>query len=441
MKAASTAADSTQAERRLISACIVGGPICVAGAVGLGVSTDVFSEAMLGAIWDSLVKTATEDKSTHPFNVARRTFGSALTEINLATITDIAALEPTSIYAKSLAVEVVNANRRKKAAAKLGQAIAALAHTTNGDWDDDWALARASIREAEQAAAAHAVTKDLGHLVDEYIAEERNGKTGGTVGIGLPDCDDFFGKIGVGEVLVVAGRPAVGKTALAVQMADSVVRGGGRAMIVSLEMNGKDMVGRIAKQRIGRAGVILRGCSKAEYDSAKAARIASAEALKHATNRLNIFEVTEANSVSRIEDRVAMLASAGALPDVLVIDYLQLLQSEEPRSAREQQVASMSRRLKLLALAFRVPVILLSQLNRDAEKNDRRPRLSDLRESGSIEQDADRVWLLYPDPEAPLISDSPTVQVVIDQAKNRNGAGGIAKAVRFFKPAFVFEKL
>lgn len=212
-------------------------------------------------------------------------------------------------------------------------------------------------------------------------------------------------------------------------------------MIVSLEMNGKDLVGRIAKQRVGRAAAISKGCTKAEYEAAKEARIASTEKLKESSKRLNIFEVAEANSVSRIEDRVAMLASADQLPDVVVIDYLQLIQPEDSRSAREQQVATMSRRLKLMALAFRVPVILLSQLNRDAEKNDRRPRLSDLRESGSIEQDADRVWLLYPDPDVPLVADSPSVQVIIDQAKNRNGAGGIAKAARFFKPAFNFEKL
>jgi replicative DNA helicase len=441
MKASSTAPDSAQTERRLISACMTGGPICVAGAVGIGVAVDAFIDPMLGALWQSLVACATEHKSTQAFLVARQTFGASLSETNLAIVTEISALEPTSIYAKTLALEVVNDSKRRKASAKLQQACGALAKTAERNWDDDWSLARAAIREAEQAASAHAITKGLAALCDEYIAEERNGKAAGKVGTGIAECDDYFGKLGAGEVLVMAGRPAVGKTALAIQMADSVVRAGGRAMIVSLEMNGKDLVGRIAKQRAGRGSAITRGCSKAEYDAAKEARIRSAEKLKDDAQRLNIFEVAETNSVSRIEDRVAMLASADELPDVVVIDYLQLIQPEDSRTAREQQVATMSRRLKLMALAFRVPVILLSQLNRDAEKNDRRPRLSDLRESGSIEQDADRVWLLYPDPEVPLVADSPTVQVVIDQAKNRNGAGGIAKAVRFFKPAFAFEKL
>ena len=212
-------------------------------------------------------------------------------------------------------------------------------------------------------------------------------------------------------------------------------------MIVSLEMNGKDLVGRIAKQRIGRNGAIAKGCSKSEYDAAKEKRISSAQSLKEAARRLNIFEVQETASVGRIEDRIAMLASANELPDVVVIDYLQLVQPEDSKASREQQVATISRRVKLMALAYKVPIILLSQLNRDAEKNDRRPRLSDLRESGSIEQDADRVWLLYPDPEVPVVQDSPSVQVLIEQAKNRNGVGGIAKAARFFRPAFLFERL
>jgi replicative DNA helicase len=162
--------------------------------------------------------------------------------------------------------------------------------------------------------------------------------------------------------------------------------------------------------------------------------------MKADEKRLHIFEVRQVKSVSDIEDRVAMLKAADALPDVVVIDYLQLLHAEDSRAPREQQVAHMSRRIKLLALTYNVVVILLSQLNRDAEKDGTRPKLSGLRESGAIEQDADRVWLLYPDPEMMLAPDCPTVQVVIDQAKNRNGAGGIAKVVEFFKPSFSFHK-
>lgn len=429
---------SIESEKRLISACMAGGPVCVAGAVGLGVSSSAFSDCQMGQVWAGLVLAATEDRKTTAFHVLRRTYGSNITEVAVAQLREIASLEPTSIYARTLAVEVVGESKRRAVVERLAGALV-LAKAGEG-WDEDWAKASAAIRDAQQTAAAHAVTADLEALVDAYIAEEMSGKPPGTVGLGIPEFDEFFGLLGPGEVLVMAGRPGVGKTALALQMADATVRAGKSAVLISLEMSGKDLVGRLAKQRAGRAAAIFRGCSKADYQAAKDARVASAQAIKAAKGKLHVFEVQEAGSVSRIEDRVAMLASADQLPDVVVIDYLQLIQPEDSRAPREQQVATMSRRLKLMALSYKVPVILLSQLNRDAEKNDRKPRLSDLRESGSIEQDADRVWLIYPDSEMPTAPDSPSVNVMIDQAKNRNGAGGVAKPARFFKPSFLFEK-
>lgn len=412
----------------------------VAFAVNQGVVADAFSEPMLGLIWQALVQTATEDKDTHVFKVGRRAFGSTLNQANMNELAEIAALEPTPIFAKALIIEVIDANKRRKAVAKLGQALGAVTPREGSDWDDDWSQARKAIHEAELAVSIQGATQSLSTIIDEYIHEETHGKAAGIVGTGIPECDEYFGKIRAGEVCVIAGRPGVGKTALAIQMADSVVRGGGKAMIVSLEMLARDLVGRLAKQRLGRSGGIVRGCTAAEFASAKKSWIESAQKIKADEKRLNIFEVRQVKSVSDIEDRVAMLKAADALPNVVVIDYLQLLHAEDSRAPREQQVALMSRRIKLMALNFNVAVILLSQLNREAEKDGSRPRLSGLRESGAIEQDADRVWLLYPDPEVMAAPDCPTVQVVIDQAKNRNGAGGIAKIAQFYKPSFSFHR-
>jgi len=440
MKASLTAPDPSPAERRLIAACMAGGVQTVAGAVNHGISAETFADPMLGIIWQALVQTATEDKDTHVFKVGRRAFGSAIDAESMGQLAEIAALEPTSIFAKQLTIEVIDANKRRKAVTKLAQALGAVTPREGGEWEEDWSAARKAIYEAELAVSIQGATKSLSAIVDEYIHDEMHGKEAGVVGTGLPHCDEYFGKIRGGEVCVIAGRPGVGKTALAIQMADSVVRGGGKAMIVSLEMQARDLVGRLAKQRLGRSAGIVRGCTAAEYQSAKTSWIASAQKMKADEKRLHIFEVRQVKSVSDIEDRVAMLKAADALPNVVVIDYLQLLHAEDSRAPREQQVALMSRRIKLMALNFNVAVILLSQLNRDAEKDGSRPKLSGLRESGAIEQDADRVWLLYPDPDVMAVPDAPTVQVVIDQAKNRNGAGGIAKVVEFFKPSFSFHK-
>ena len=108
----------------------------------------------------------------------------------------------------------------------------------------------------------------------------------------------------------------------------------------------------------------------------------------------------------------------------------------------KQQVAAMSRRFKLLAGAINCPVFLIAQLHRESEKEDRRPRLSDLRESGSIEQDADRVWFLYrpkPAPSKPLAAeDASEIEVALYQCKCRNGPAGIEAVLRFNRPLFTF---
>lgn len=427
-----------QTERRLIGACIAGGPVCVAGAVGLGVSVESFTSQDLAVLWSGLTTAATEDKNTGSFYVLRRAFGTNIQPEHVERIREICEAEPTSIYAKDLANALVGETKRRKVVFLLNSAVHEAKSAS--DWDSAWSATSQAIMNAQETASANVTTADLESLVDAYIAEETNGKAPGIIGTGIPELDDGFGRIARGEVCVLAGRPGVGKTALALQMAAARTFGGGSAMVVSLEMSGKELIGRLAKQRAGRAGAITRGCSKEDFVAAKEARIESAKKIKGVSGRLHIFEVKEAATLSRIEDRLAMLCSAAKAPDVLVIDYLQLIQPDDTRAPREQQVASMSRRIKLLALRFNLPVLLLSQLNRDAEKNDRRPRLSDLRESGAIEQDADRVWLLYPDAEQPAAADSPTVAVLIDQAKNRNGISGIAKPARFYKPAFLFEK-
>lgn len=427
-----------QTEKRLLGACMTGGPADVAKAVYLGISEETFADARLALVWQGLVKAATEDRSTKTFFVLRRACGNEISAPMQDLVTEIAALEPTSIYVQSLVDAVIGEHRRRAIKPLLKTACDAL--DAPDEWDDAWAKASSVIRTAQDTATKNHRASDLNAMIDGYIAQEKSGKQTGTVGTGVPQLDEGLGLISAGEVLIVAGRPAVGKTALAIQMADSMVRAGKSAMIVSLEMSGQDLVGRIAKQRAGRASAIARGCGKAEYENAKRVRIETAEAMRKNSGKLNIFEVSETSTVSRIEDRLAMLASADSLPSVVVIDYLQLIAPEDTKSSREQQVATMSRRLKLMALTFKVPVILLSQLNRDSEKNDRRPRMSDLRESGSIEQDADRVWLLYPDPDSVSAPDSPSVAVMIEQAKNRNGQSGVRQVANFYRPTFSFEK-
>ena len=124
---------------------------------------------------------------------------------------------------------------------------------------------------------------------------------------------------------------------------------------------------------------------------------------------------------------------------LILVDYIQLVDSEDSRDSRQEQIAKISRRLKALARALSVPVIALSQLNRAVEsREDKKPRMADLRESGAIEQDADIVLLLHrPDYYEP--TDQPGV-AVLDIAKNRNGATGSLQ-LTFLKKITRFENL
>ncbi len=124
---------------------------------------------------------------------------------------------------------------------------------------------------------------------------------------------------------------------------------------------------------------------------------------------------------------------------LIVVDYIQLVDAEEQRDSRQEQIAKISRRLKTLARELHVPVIALSQLNRAVEsREDRRPRMADLRESGAIEQDADIVLLLHR-PDYYDVSDQPGLAEVI-VAKNRNGPTGSVK-LTFLKNLTRFENL
>jgi len=125
--------------------------------------------------------------------------------------------------------------------------------------------------------------------------------------------------------------------------------------------------------------------------------------------------------------------------EMVVVDYIQLIDAEESRDSRQEQIAKISRRLKTMARELHVPVIALSQLNRGVEqREDRRPRMADLRESGAIEQDADLVLLLHR-PEYYDPNDQPGVAELI-VAKNRNGATGTVK-MTFLRNYTRFENL
>lgn len=204
----------------------------------------------------------------------------------------------------------------------------------------------------------------------------------------------FFG----GHMIVVGARPSVGKSALMGQMALSIAHSGKTVGIISLEMNNIEIAARLSSietgidfSRIYRDIANDEALHRSFYDKIS----------KQTINLpLYVSDKTEVN-INEIKDKAIKLKATKGL-DCLMIDYLQLVDSSTGNRNynREQEVAKMSRGIKLMAMELNIPVIVLCQLNRQSTNRsgkDRYPRLSDLRESGAIEQDADIVMFIHRD--------------------------------------------
>ncbi len=273
-------------------------------------------------------------------------------------------------------------------------------------------------------------TTTIKELVKKAITtiEEFHQRQGMLTGLasGFPDLDKMTSGFHAGEMIVIAARPSMGKTSLAMNIAEHVALEERLPVgVFSLEMTAESLVLRML---CSRSRVNLRNIRDgflAERDFPKltgsAGKLAGAPLFIDDTPGLSILQL-------RAKAR-RMAQQYGV--KLFVVDYLQLLNSTSRRAEnRQQEIADISNGIKALAKELEVPVIVLSQLNRELEKDkNRKPRLSDLRESGAIEQDADLVALLYKpssgeDEEAPSGPDQEAVAVNLLIAKQRNGPTG-----------------
>lgn len=282
--------------------------------------------------------------------------------------------------------------------------------------------------------------RELGAAFFDEVEEAReHGDTVTGLRTGFTDLDGLTNGFGPGELPVLAGRPGMGKTALALDLArHTAIREGEGVAIYSLEMRGTEVVGRAlcAEARLPFQRVRKGQLSDREASDLLTARGRIAEApffVKDPTG-LTVHELR--SSARRLHERQGL--------GLVVIDYLQLMRGPASAGNREQEVASISRSLKELALELDVPVLALSQLSRAPENRSgsNRPRLTDLRESGAIEQDADLVMFLYReelelDPTHPRYSDvEGKAELIV--AKQRNGPLG-SVSLHFRKGPITFD--
>lgn len=227
----------------------------------------------------------------------------------------------------------------------------------------------------------------------QSILDERSQKVGDVTGTstGFTDFDQITTGLHEDNLIIIAARPAMGKTAFALNIAQNVAKSSDKAVaIFSLEMGAESLVERMlsAEGLIPSYHVRTGNLSESEWR-----RMISAQE-RLARGKIFIDD-TAGVKISEIRSKAKRLAQENDGLGLIVIDYLQLIEGRG-RENRQQEVSEISRQLKNLAKELKVPVIALSQLSRGVDqRNDKRPILSDLRESGSIEQDADIVAFLY----------------------------------------------
>ena len=281
------------------------------------------------------------------------------------------------------------------------------------------------IAERDQSGSLERIETSLEKVINRIEEIHKNG--GATRGLktGFYQIDKATNGLQKSDMIIIAARPGVGKTSLAMNIVtNAALDSKAKCAVFSLEMGREQLAQRML---FSVANVSMAKALRGDLNEADWAKIWKAEKkLKEA----DIFIDDNAmNTPSQVLSKCRKLKREKGL-DLVAIDYLGLMKSDEKTDNRQNEVASISRQLKILAKEINVPVLVLCQLNRSVEQRDNgkpgKPVLSDLRESGSIEQDADTVWFIHRDMSAKEISEdkdgSYTAELII--AKFRNGQPG-----------------
>ncbi|HRX57513.1 MAG TPA: replicative DNA helicase [Eubacteriales bacterium] len=347
----------------------------------------------------------------------------------LTYLTDLVTFVPTAANVQNY-IELVESKSVQRQLVRAGGEIIR-------DGMDDEKELEETLNAAERRIYDISMRKSQGSLVpiDQIVPEaynligelaQRHGKITG-VASGFTELDRLTNGFQKSDLIIVASRPAMGKSSFAMNIAQYAALHDDRTVVVfSLEMSAEQLVMRML-------------CTEATVDSQriKEGLIGNTEMgqlmeVMDPMSRARVYiDDSSGASVPLIRSKCRRLNARVGL-DMVIIDYLQLMQSSGGRKNdnRMQEISDMTRQLKLLARELDVPVILLCQLNRGPDQRaDHRPIISDLRESGSIEQDADMVILLYrpaayPDTQECENGDN-TSQIII--AKHRHGATGVIK--------------
>lgn len=312
-----------------------------------------------------------------------------------------------------------SARRKMKA---IAQDIVRMSATDSGSLADEVVAYAQDALQNIQIKNAARTAEMVSSLVDDAVLaiHERSKNESGIQGIpsGFIDLDRKTTGWHPGQFVVIAARPGVGKSTLALDF----VRAASCAhkytsMFFSLEMSREDIMQRLLAAEGGINLNNIRDGKLSPEEWAKVDETATALQSKHIR-----IDDTPSMNIDHIRAACTRQSNQPEGLDLIVVDYLQLMSSGRRVESRQQEVAEFSRSLKLIAKEFGIPVIALSQLNRDSEKRgSEAPRMSDIRESGAIEQDADMIMFLHRESKDGGVTD----QTVLTLEKNRQGESGV----------------
>jgi len=340
-----------------------------------------------------------------------------------AYLTSLLNVVPTAIHVEHYA-RIVERNATLRRLIDAATRIAALAY------DASDADANEVVDRAEQilfSVAERHLSRDL-TPIQEVLRQyfERIGylyeHQGEMIGIptGFSKLDLLLGGMQRADLLILAARPGMGKTSMALTITNNAARRfRQRVAVFSLEMSNEQVVQRLVSAETGIDSQRLRTAQLTEAEWLR---------VEHAISNLSGLPVflddTPAITTTELRTKARRLAAEYGV-DLIIVDYLQLMQADRRSENRVQEISNISRALKSLARELNVPVLAISQLSRAVEsRQDKHPMLSDLRDSGSIEQDADVVMFIYRDEVYNPETERPNIAEVI-VAKHRNGPTGL----------------
>ena len=318
--------------------------------------------------------------------------------------------------------DLIRASARRRRIARLSRQLADAAARGEelGKLAEGLAQAISDLTEGQGRFVA-GISEAACEVVERMEARLRGESEPDVLPTGFIDLDAILHGFRPGQLVIIGGRPGMGKTAFGLELAlRAAIAEKTRVLVFSLEMSVEELAERALASL---SGVNLSRLQGGELMRREAEKVAQAAAGVREAEL-----VFDANPAAMVTDIAA--AARRERPGLIVIDYLQLMTTGRNQENRQAEVSEISRGLKLLAREAEVPVVALSQLSRNLEnRHDKRPQLFDLRDSGAIEQDADIVIFVHHD--TPGFAEGTVVEVIV--AKHRNGPLGTAKV--WFEPA------